>query len=358
MTSSFYLFPRLPAELRLQIWEKAIFIFHENHSGLHYVTLDDNKRTAPLVCDWGHHGKPHSGKRSVYLWHGGLWMACKESRAVAMQVLNPQKWRDYHNEELDKTENLWLELTKSCEWRDTVIACSPGAGGDHQPCRLVVHPSQDLFCINAVDWKRLARQWDINHNFLGTSLPVKNICLQYDPSWREILKGHSYWTIQDDNSAVGFLVSWLCHKARDCAYEIYEGEKLYLIDETARWASPSPSEFETDHKYTEATFHDCDNQYVKFNLLGTGPGDPFQNIHGSTILEFLKDLDYPPIGLSYSLGELRATAQREWDDVSEDGYGGIDGSWFDSVKNLLGLIVRRDNQVTGELIRRWKLLED
>ncbi|CVL03331.1 uncharacterized protein FPRN_11717 [Fusarium proliferatum] len=102
--NTFHLFSQLPCELRLQIWESAIKKRTTNiydysqwnwgsvgveslmpqaqkkqSYGINYVRFVNTGDFIPLDCSWN---KPRPTNRSAYLWHAGLWMACKESHEV------------------------------------------------------------------------------------------------------------------------------------------------------------------------------------------------------------------------------------------------------------------------------------
>ncbi|SCV39107.1 uncharacterized protein FFB14_07097 [Fusarium fujikuroi] len=102
--NTFHLFSELPCELRLQIWESAIkkrttHIYDystwnwdsvgleslmpqaqkKQSYGINYVRFVNTGDFIPLDCSWN---KPRPTNRSAYLWHAGLWMACKESHEV------------------------------------------------------------------------------------------------------------------------------------------------------------------------------------------------------------------------------------------------------------------------------------
>ncbi|SCV39111.1 uncharacterized protein FFB14_07099 [Fusarium fujikuroi] len=97
--ATFHPFPNLPVEIRLQIWEDACFDWGNGRFGLHYIKLNENRQLAPLNCEWQTAGPRN---RSAYLWHAGLWTACKESRDVAAKHWSNQGWPDMQENTKDK----------------------------------------------------------------------------------------------------------------------------------------------------------------------------------------------------------------------------------------------------------------
>ncbi|KAF5581156.1 tetracycline resistance protein [Fusarium pseudocircinatum] len=84
--SSFPSFPRLPTELRLQIWIVACVSYQPDGHGIHYIDFEPTSTEATLSPSSTFTARLAEGdKDSACLRTGGLWMACKESRDVMIQ---------------------------------------------------------------------------------------------------------------------------------------------------------------------------------------------------------------------------------------------------------------------------------
>ncbi|KAF5684594.1 hypothetical protein FCIRC_3938 [Fusarium circinatum] len=69
-TTTFHPFPRLPYELREQIWQDACFQLAERRRNIHYVYMDENRNIWPRDYDWK---TDDPSNRFGYTWHSYIW---------------------------------------------------------------------------------------------------------------------------------------------------------------------------------------------------------------------------------------------------------------------------------------------
>jgi hypothetical protein len=125
---SFHPFPKLPAELRLQIWNDACVVRHLNHHGLHYIDVGRLVDGMSLFAFHPQYG--HTSVTSACLMDNGLWTACKESRDVIKG---------------------WLDAVG--QGKPSHRASFTIRGSEGEPyAYCTVNPWQDIFCIQASDW--------------------------------------------------------------------------------------------------------------------------------------------------------------------------------------------------------------
>ncbi|KAJ3520946.1 hypothetical protein NM208_g13512 [Fusarium decemcellulare] len=309
MASTFHQFSRLPAEVRLQIWEEACF--PRQSCGLHYATLDT--KTHFVTLDF-------PGNGSAYSWDGGLWMACKESRAVLEKHHYMKEWKQ--SDLRDPTEyqysKSWMESEKE----------APGllaVRNDHQEWHCVAYPARDIFCINAHnnDWQSLMT-WksyglSITVPFLEDtmSLYVDNVALEFDPSWNLDLPTYLY-EFDDRKSSLGFLARMLAEVARGDS----RATNIWLIDNNARWRANSKRDL-------GPVVYDCDREYIEVDVDDIYIDEPYEDSINYFISRFGYDFDYD-------------------DNWPPHYYGSTWESEF-SARETIRLLVRRDNQMTKYL---------
>ncbi|KAK6700065.1 hypothetical protein SNK05_012856 [Fusarium graminearum] len=156
--NTFHPFPRLPTELRMQIWEAACRGLRQSFQAVHYVTLDEYTEMSPLKHNWDD-SKPRN--KSIYLWDAGLWTACQESRDVVAKHWGKQP-RPYNDddmldccslEEYNHYDRIWPEEDSGRR----VLMLHSRVDGEHW--RQMVYPKYDLLCIVADDWEFLTSKW-------------------------------------------------------------------------------------------------------------------------------------------------------------------------------------------------------
>ncbi|UPK92691.1 hypothetical protein LCI18_003626 [Fusarium solani-melongenae] len=226
MPETFHLFSRLPRELRQMIWTfvprprvPGVHIFGTEH-GNNYcdgdmAPCDDFIR--PLDCGPRRQqltpptprfppttstlAEPSWTKSnpSSYLVDGGLWTACKESRAVMEREYEVEHWRT---------------LKHSGDYpRDRTRMPSMGGFLDNgSPHYFTIFPNQDLFYFQANGLERRMisghdipddhRLWSTRNGFHGP----KHVAIEYNPEWwssvqEDELMDQPFVEILDDFSA-------------------------------------------------------------------------------------------------------------------------------------------------------------
>ncbi|KAI8654127.1 2EXR domain-containing protein [Fusarium sp. Ph1] len=339
-SSTFHPFPNLPTELRLHIWETFLRPSQRHWPGLHYCTIGNDKRLVPL--SWGkfdrlkRHGRANPDHRSACLWHAGLWAACKESRAVIMEHYQLREWNDLlkiGQQERRVPEYYYADRVGG---REAVPPAMITVREGHDESYLTVYPTRDIFCITSdscesVFWSGERR--NIIHslpfaNSASRTLGAQNFAIEFDPSWNRFLPGNIY-TLKEEKSARGYLARMLEDLA-DCSF----WTKLWLIDKNVRWSATSDRE-------VGPVFYDYDCEYVQIEVSDTHP-DPNSGANESPVACFIRRLG--------ELGDEDYTGRymRAGDDEVDPGFWATGPSEF-LVKEWIRLLVRRDNQITGDV---------
>ncbi|KAF4446815.1 hypothetical protein F53441_9596 [Fusarium austroafricanum] len=314
--ATFHPFPRLPLEIRQQIWEDACFKWRGGHHGLHYIKLNEKRQLAPLDCDWQTTGPRN---RSAYLWHAGLWTACKESRDIAAKHWRKQGCPDVQEKTKGKDlgDALWVE-PEICSFLQIIIHKK----GNYEPWHQIVDMFGDIFCITAESWEPLVRNWKPIHiqaeDFWGRHLidDMTNVAVEFDPSWNdEIEKFSSDNLIEDYPPSLVFLIRMLL----DQAYDGYQ-RKVLLIDKNVLWHA----------EIAFGVYMDCDHDYLQVSHYAIRGHNPLS--------DFVSQLDYL-IGDELTkivYGEQDIYRYRDESDWEEDDHL--------SPADLLSFVVKRDNQ--------------
>ncbi|KAF5716051.1 hypothetical protein FGLOB1_2744 [Fusarium globosum] len=182
--SSFDPFPRLPTELRLQIWITACVSYPSDDRGVHYIDVEPISTGSMLSSSPTLTARLADGdKNSACLRNGGLWTACKESRDVMIQ-----------HSRVDALDCARISI------------CGNGEGWSSP-----VNPTRDMFCVKSKAWKTPddhGQGWQIQLPYFSPegSYPtgIKNVALEFDESWNKDLP-KSYYDLMSEASARGFL---------------------------------------------------------------------------------------------------------------------------------------------------------
>ncbi|EWG54735.1 hypothetical protein FVEG_12865 [Fusarium verticillioides 7600] len=133
MACSFHPFPRLPLELRMQIWDAAClsYIFYDRHkASMHYIDVEHSAESNTLLAYHRSMGDVAEGNdKSGCLVHA-LWTACSESREAVARY-----WRNYPYGNLSLPPARLRMRDNEGIWDATVC------------------PTMDIFCIQAKSWK-------------------------------------------------------------------------------------------------------------------------------------------------------------------------------------------------------------
>ncbi|CAJ0547186.1 Ff.00g018130.m01.CDS01 [Fusarium sp. VM40] len=325
--SVFHQFSRLPAELRFQIWEAACVGPLASHRSLQYVNVQD-KRVAAIPCGWPKAPEQiitTKVNRSAYLIDGGLWRACKESREVIAKYTQFEDWvriqkgaifdfkyhEKYNAEQSDGNESPHPAFINTCE--------------GEEECRMLVYPTNDIFCIQADDWidlkkhrfppyihmslnlyKRNDRENDDDNRYgwpILQRLYLQNIALEFDNSWLVDLPDCKYG-LAHENSARGFLAKLIFDAAYDHRHLRSEGVGIWIVDKKAKWLNNVDDDEDhgcvdededEDHdnadKHHDTVYRDCDGEYIEVHE------DNFVDRHlcygaGTSAVTFLRELGY------------------------------------------------------------------
>ncbi|KAF5630294.1 tetracycline resistance protein s [Fusarium sp. NRRL 52700] len=229
--SSFHPFPRLPTELRLQIWIGACVFDQPDDYGIHYIDVEPSftqgipSPSCTLIARLA-----DGDKNSACLRDGGLWTACKESRDIMIRY-------------------------SSVGGRDFVRINIRGNGKDwHSP----VHPTHDIFCIKSKTWNspdNHSEGWqiqipDLNAQGLRTT-NIRHIAFEFDESWNKDLP-KCYYDLMSETSARGFLSRLLYNRFLNNSTT----PQIWIIVKNGQWTvdlhQPGPT----------TSLNDYDTNYV------------------------------------------------------------------------------------------------
>ncbi|KAJ4251512.1 hypothetical protein NW762_011499 [Fusarium torreyae] len=331
--STFHPFSRLPAELRLQIWEAACFPSSRHHRGLHYIDVSYFQRPEEPKENWvipleGQNSGCQSDS-SAYLWDGGLWNTCKESREVIKCHTHIDDWLRIHQHLSPKGP---LLMTCKGDWDGGEEAVPPGKLTFQKPdenWNLVVYPARDIFCVKTSDLKKLSmfHPMDLNVSSIrsgkSSTLWVQNIALEFDSSWNSSFPHRIFGSCQEMSDR-GLLAEMLLGLCRD--YQVLASD-LWIIDKTAHWVRNANRDLGT-------VYHDCDDEYVEVGLYDTRSESTGEGYY-SDVTSFISNLG-------------------EWADRDLDAFGRAYDPWIRAVPNRepfkvaksIRLLVRRSNEVS------------
>ncbi|KAK6072153.1 hypothetical protein SCUP515_07485 [Seiridium cupressi] len=249
---TFHPFPRLPLELREQIWAEAI---RPRQPGAHFFTIYNNGRQDE-ISEIGQHVVATSKKNirpcslaaprcrgrefswtshnpSAYLTDRGLWTACWESRLMMGKHYDMEKW----NERLAAERE---ECTHNT-YPDAPATVSILSKGEQQ--YVTVFPQLDLFCLrplnhNSIDWDDVFQGWCSRIPFFVRywGYQANHIALEWDPSWDDdeawdMADGAALWShLSYPDTPLGCIL-------RACEVELWGMENIWIIDPRIRRAS-------------------------------------------------------------------------------------------------------------------------
>ncbi|KAF5576592.1 tetracycline resistance protein [Fusarium pseudocircinatum] len=203
--TTFHSFPRLPFELREEIWQYACLRLRERRRDIHYLYMDEKRKIWPLDYDWK---TDDSSSKSGYTWHSyivhvGLWTACRES-----------------HDAVKKLERLFVSMR---------------------------YLTRDICVITTDSWESLMRPW--RPIYLQTEdargrrrlMKPLNIGVKFDPSWDEEMQKAVETTyfatvLRDLYPPMAFAIRLLFEVATDDNY-LRGRSKAMLIDDVSEWQS-------------------------------------------------------------------------------------------------------------------------
>ncbi|SPJ74988.1 related to tetracycline resistance proteins [Fusarium torulosum] len=343
---TFHSFPKLPAEIRLQIWKYACFPRSKIDHGIQYVTvnivhedeeeyivvLDDNLEgyddeflvetdddgyitlTAPRRPGDKPAGVQRSSSRpnaSACLWDAGLLTACKESKLAITEYHDLKGWLELRDQSNKTTQpDVWYDK----DYPSTLVPHKR----DKKWCPMVV-PLRDIFCIDTSRVKTLPKNlysMKLLAPFISTRtftiVESWNIALKFDSSWNTDFPYH-IGRLKREKSPRGLLANWL-DRFQD---EVYPEPSVWIIDDSVGWVASREQNF-------RPMYRDCDGDYVQINWDDTrcngGRG------HVAHFMEFLSDV------------------------LDSD-----DDIFPFETKKIVKLLVRKDNQLSRELEEDFEL---
>ncbi|KAG4261712.1 hypothetical protein FPRO03_11181 [Fusarium proliferatum] len=290
--TTFHSFPRLPFELREQIWQYACLQLRERRRNIHYLYMDENRNLWPRDYDWK---TDDSSNKSGYTWHSyivhvGLWTACRES-----------------HDAVKKLKRLFVSMR--CELRDWRCkrVVSPQKI-DSLPRDQVIDLTRDICVITTDSWKSLLRPW--RPIYLQTEdargrrrlMKPLNMGIKFDPSWDEEMQKAVETTyfatvLRDLYPPMAFAIRLLFEVATDDNY-LRGRSKVMLIDDVSEWQS-----YDTKG-HAGCRIFDSGQEYVELgSLMSFSTHIPHPD---SPMDDFAENLNY------LFLGKLNAACQRRW----------------------------------------------
>ncbi|KAM0234718.1 hypothetical protein ACHAPO_006081 [Fusarium lateritium] len=345
---TFYPFPRLPFELRQQVWEEACLPSGPLERGIQYLDLTVNG-LVPSPCNWSQTSKQDpSGLSNVsaYLIDGGLWNACKESREVIIKHTHFDEWVQLQNRAID--EGHAFNRYKA-GWDSGKPAAHPATiemkdttGEWH----MLAYPTRDVFCLNPDVSMSVPREIEDSLSIPFTrnpdewlqSIPLDNIAFQFDQSWMVDCE-MSYYDMKYEKSARGY---WAC--LLDAAlYRCEPRKSLWIIDKNAKWFEDSPNG-------DRVVYGDFEGGYVEVNwddvLDSTGDGAP---LSASAFVDKF---------FCANISELRQVFAGPGSLYPYCGYESDEEAHTFELKDRVRLLVRRENQVQKPTWRCWDKCDD
>ncbi|EKJ75974.1 hypothetical protein NXS19_002968 [Fusarium pseudograminearum] len=262
VSSTFHPFPRLPLELRQQIWEEACLPLGPFQRGVQYLDITVDGLVAPPcnLLETSEHG---SSNISAYMIDGGLWMACKESREIIIKHTHFEEWIQLQNQAIDEGHRL---MSYEADWdsdesdgHPATIAIKEG----NQEWHVLLYPAKDIVCIRPHVEIPMHQEYgetciDISfvqdpENELCQSMPVDNIAFEFDQSWMEGCGLEmSYYDMKNEQSARGCWASLI----REAIQRAAPRRSLWIVDKNAKWFNRSVTS-------ERIVYRDCEGEYVE-----------------------------------------------------------------------------------------------
>ena len=326
---TFHPFPRLPTELRLEIWRHAIRPFSDHRGGIQQFTVVTGKRNSKDYVIVSHGSEltrraitvPGVSNRSAYLWDAGLLTACHESRNALHSVTIT----------LDEQSRL-REIKHLPDWQHSGQSGQP----HYRHCLVLNHfgselrgvysPNQDLMKMNFNMKKGKAQCAERQYvwQLLDTVCEYQNysgyehhIGFELDAIW---CGDRAFDNSSKETKVAQRVIIRLC---ADSLNDLIPGVKIWIIDRSSnlslqrrRVAAEAetglhPRNFgpviSTEKDGSATTFYDLDMEYA--------PVIAFRGYHGSD------DYDSSASYLIYSICKMLASGIRDpldWPDGLKD----------------------------------------
>ncbi|KAL3303865.1 Methyltransferase domain-containing protein [Colletotrichum asianum] len=207
---SFPQFPKLPQELRDQIWSDAVRPINPNHAGVHFFTVfnpvhSDEKFTDHLVVQQVDYCSNRSkfplilsaptskddtslpswnvGNPSTYAADFGLWTACRDSYKAIYKGYDRLRQDSIQKIKRPRAFPTWHTCREDC--KDFPVTFS-AANGDGSPVHLTVLPLRDLFVLRRFEDVGSISSALKNAPFDSPKLGycgVTHVAVEFDPQW-------------------------------------------------------------------------------------------------------------------------------------------------------------------------------
>ncbi|QGI70718.1 uncharacterized protein FFB20_10660 [Fusarium fujikuroi] len=239
--TTFHPFPDLPMEIKLQILMTACtestFPGHlsPDQGGLHYVNIDTIRTgggdllTLRVLDKQDLNDDVGISNKSEYMRNGGLWGACKLSRAIitVKTIFMRHKLIDAHQHDVGS------------------LAILPSRNSDE--AHGYIHG----------DWKSLPESFEQCNTGLpsfdplsSAIIPTPTLAVEFDSSWIVDLP-KTLDELKAENSARGLVATWM----EGVASGWVQTPQLYLIDKGTLFVSQTPG--------YSPVYHDCDGKYIR-----------------------------------------------------------------------------------------------
>ncbi|KAJ4005525.1 hypothetical protein NW766_011075 [Fusarium irregulare] len=275
---TFHPFPRLPWELREEIWQFAAYQQLKRIRRIRYIQMDKNRNILPLGCSWNADdtGNEHGYTWDSYVGLPGLWTACRHS--------------------YDAAKTFWNWTCTTCLFcRQSLVCRRVFAPQDNGVCQ-AIDTIADICCITSDSWESLIRPWKPiffrTKDARGRKRIKKplNIGIKFDPAWNEELDRVTEEVMEGVTDRVflrqfsprlAFVIRMLFQLAPDGYYDDF---KLMLIDDVSTYQSYGVE------RHCGTRVFDGDKEYVEFNpMLSGGTHVP---VHLSLMDRFVTDLEF------------------------------------------------------------------
>ncbi|KAH0425607.1 hypothetical protein CcaCcLH18_10853 [Colletotrichum camelliae] len=208
---SFPFFSLLPGEIRNQIWDfstrpigaRGVQYFSVLQSRdatspipevfkRHIVNRTSKYQNqilaAPLLGNETSYPSWYDGNRSTYAIDGGLWTACKESRAAMYRRYKPEEWLDLRKRQRkhydDNKTRLCYSVANTSEYEQIPATFNVESSGRIQS--LTILPSYDLVHLTPLktrlNWYTLDRYVPFSSVEFGFG-GIRHVAMDLDPSW-------------------------------------------------------------------------------------------------------------------------------------------------------------------------------
>lgn len=213
----------------------------------------------------------------MYLWHAGLWTACRESREVVLKHWGkqprPDNWYDMWECCSAEEANLFVDHIWPKD--DGPEASMMSSRVDQEHWRQIVDAERDIFCITADDWDSLTQKCQKSDNWDWDF----KMAVEFDLSWNEPFEDQYYGSpVENLSGSLNFVIQLL--------YGIVSKEhhlKTRIIDRQAKWMAQYSS--------IGSTFYDCDEEFIEIPLE-YGRMKSARLVAGSDLLYFFIKLEH------------------------------------------------------------------